>query len=127
MVGSFDAGYGSWYLEDSIGRKRAKEMWYLNRKYTAQEAFARGLVNDVVPAAELMDHARAVAREISTRSPLAVGAMKAAFSARHNGVSGQARMAHDQYLTVYLTTTEAHETAEAFSERRPTDPERFWR
>jgi naphthoate synthase len=127
LVGSFDAGYGSWYLEDSIGRKRAKEMWYLNRKYSAQEALARGMVNDVVPAAELMEHARAVATEISTRSPLAIGAMKAAFSARHNGVSGQARMAHDQLLTVYLTTEEAHETSAAFGERRPADPDRFWR
>jgi naphthoate synthase len=127
LVGSFDAGYGSWYLEDAIGRKRAKEMWYLNRKYTAQEAFARGLVNDVVPADELMAHARAVAQEISARSPLAIGAMKGAFSARHNGVSGQARMAHDQQLTVYLTTGEAHEVSQAFNERRAPDPERFWR
>ena len=82
LVGSFDAGYGTWYLEDSIGRKRAKEMWYLNRKYTAQEAFARGMVNDVVPAADLMAHARSVAREITTRSPLAIAALKTAFSAR---------------------------------------------
>src|ERR1700712_933991 len=54
MVGSFDAGYGSWYLEDTIGRKRAKEMWYLNKKYTAEQAERMGLVNEVVPAAELM-------------------------------------------------------------------------
>ena len=127
LVGSFDAGYGTWYLEDSIGRKRAKEMWYLNRKYSAQDALAIGLVNEVVPVAELMDRARAVAREITTRSPLAIGALKGAFSARHNGVSGQARMAHDQHLTVYLTTAEAHETSGAFAERRTADPERFWR
>ncbi|KAA9163297.1 crotonase [Amycolatopsis acidicola] len=126
LVGSFDAGYGSWYLEDSIGRKRAKEMWYLNRKYSAQEAFARGLVNDVVPAADLLARARSVAREISSRSPLAIGGMKAAFSARHNGVSGQARMAHDQQLSLYLTTGEAHEMSNAFAERRAPDPERFW-
>jgi naphthoate synthase len=127
MVGSFDAGYGTWYLEDSIGRKRAKEMWYLNRKYSAQEAFARGLVNEVVPAADLMDTARSVAREITERSPLAIGALKGAFSARHNGVSGQARMAHDQHLTLYLTTAEAHEVGSAFGERRAPDPDRFWR
>jgi naphthoate synthase len=127
MVGSFDAGYGTWYLEDSIGRKRAKEMWYLNRKYSAQEALARGLVNEVVPAADLMDAARGMAREITERSPLAIGALKGAFSARHNGVSGQARMAHDQHLTLYLTTAEAHETGSAFAERRAPDPERFWR
>ncbi|RNL62814.1 crotonase [Nocardioides marmoriginsengisoli] len=127
MVGSFDAGYGTWYLEDTIGRKRAKEMWYLNRKYDAHEALARGLVNEVVPASELLATAQAVAREITTRSPMAIGALKAAFSARHNGVSGQARMAHDQQLTVYLGTTEAHELSDAFKERRDPDPERFWR
>jgi naphthoate synthase len=126
MVGSFDAGYGSWYLEDAIGRKRAKEMWYLNRKYSAQEAFQRGLVNEVVPAEQLMDRVMAIADEICSRSPLAIGAMKAAFSARHNGVSGQARIAHDQLLTVYLTTSEAHEVNTAFNERRAPDPERFW-
>ena len=127
LVGSFDAGYGTWYLEDSIGRKRAKEMWYLNRKYTAEEAFARGLVNEVVPAVELLDRAKELAREITTRSPLAIGALKAAFSARHNGVSGQARLAHDQQLTLYLTTEEAHELGAAFAERRDADPDRFWR
>ncbi|OLT07731.1 crotonase [Pseudonocardia sp. CNS-004] len=126
MVGSFDAGYGTAYLEDTIGRKRAKEMWYLNRKYTAAEARSFGLVNEVVPAAELLDRAVALAREISTRSPLAIGGLKAAFSARHNGVSGQARLAHDQLLTLYLTTAEAHEVAAAFGERRTPEEETFW-
>lgn len=127
LVGSFDAGYGTWYLEDSIGRKRAKEMWYLNEKYSAQQAFDRGLANEVVRADELLERARAVARQISARSPLAIGALKAAFSARHNGVSGQARMAHDQQLTVYLTTSEAHEMSASFAERRGADPDKFWR
>jgi len=126
LVGSFDAGYGTWYLEDAIGRKRAKEMWYLNRKYTAEQALAMGLVNDVVPAADLLVHAQAVAAEISTRSPMAIAALKAAFSGRHNGVAGQARMAHDQLLTLYLNTEEAHETNAAFAERRPPDSARFW-
>lgn len=126
MVGSFDAGYGSWYLEDSVGRKRAKEMWYLNRKYSAVEALERGLANEVVPANELMARAKEIALEIASRSPLAIGAMKAAFSARHNGVSGQARMAHDQQLTLYLATKEAHEVSAAFGERRQPDPDKFW-
>ncbi|MET9670962.1 enoyl-CoA hydratase-related protein [Streptomyces sp. NPDC006475] len=126
MVGSFDAGYGSWYLEDTIGRKRAKEMWYLNRKYSAAQAQEMGLVNEVVPAAELRDRSAEVAKELTTRSPMALGGLKAAFSGRHNGVSGQARMAHDQYLSVYLATKEAHEVGEAFAERRQPDPERFW-
>lgn len=126
MVGSFDAGYGTWYLEDTIGRKRAKEMWYLNRKYTAAQALAMGLVNDVVPADRLMTTAREVAAELLTRSPMALGALKGAFSARHNGVSGQARMAHDQQLTLYLSTKEAHETNASFGERRAPDPSVFW-
>lgn len=126
MVGSFDAGYGSWYLEDTIGRKRAKEMWYLNKKYTAEQAREMGLVNEVVPPAELQARAAEVAREITTRSPLAIGGLKGAFSARHNGVSGQARMAHDQQLTLYLQTQEAHEVSAAFGERRQPKPESFW-
>ncbi|MGE2715468.1 enoyl-CoA hydratase-related protein [Mycolicibacterium litorale] len=126
MVGSFDAGYGSWYLEDTIGRKRAKEMWYLNKKYTAAQALEMGLVNEVVPLDELAPRAAEVAREITTRSPLAIGGMKGAFSARHNGVSGQARMAHDQQLTLYLQTKEAHEVSAAFGERRQPKAESFW-
>ncbi|WP_100501029.1 enoyl-CoA hydratase-related protein [Geodermatophilus chilensis] len=126
MVGSFDAGYGTWYLEDTVGRKRAKEMWYLNRKYTAAQALEMGLVNEVVPAGEAVQRAQEVAAEIATRSPLAIGGLKAAFSARHNGVLGQARMAHDQQLTLYLATREAHELGEAFAARRRPDPEKFW-
>ena len=126
MVGSFDAGYGSWYLEDTIGRKRAKEMWYLNRKYSAAQALAMGLVNEVVAADDLQARAADVAREITTRSPLALAGMKGAFSARHNGVAGQARMAHDQQLTLYLQTREAHEVGESFTQRRPPKPESFW-
>lgn len=126
MVGSFDAGYGSWYLEDTIGRKRAKEMWYLNKKYSAEQALAMGLVNEVVPKGEARTRAEAVAAEIATRSPMAIGGMKGAFSARHNGVSGQARMAHDQQLTLYLQTREAHEVSAAFGDRRTPDSESFW-
>jgi naphthoate synthase len=127
MVGSFDAGYGTWYLEDTIGRKRAKEMWYLNRKYTAAQALQLGLVNEVVPADQLLARAREIAGELLERSPMAIGAIKGAFSARHNGVSGQARMAHDQQLTLYLATEEAHETSASFAERRKPDPKKFWK
>ncbi|MFE9328430.1 enoyl-CoA hydratase-related protein [Nocardia sp. NPDC052278] len=126
MVGSFDAGYGTWYLEDTIGRKRAKEMWYLNKKYTADQALAMGLVNEVVPVGRALERAGEIAKEISTRSPLAIGGLKGAFSGRHNGVSGQARMAHDQQLSLYLQTREAHEVNQAFGERREPDPKSFW-
>lgn len=127
MVGSFDAGYGTWYLEDTVGRKRAKEMWYLNRKYSAQQALDMGLVNEVVPGSQLPARALEVAAELASRSPMAIGALKAAFSARQNGVSGQARLAHDQLLTLYLSTDEAHEVGDAFSARRAPDSKRFWK
>ncbi len=125
MVGSFDAGFGTWYLEEAIGRKRAKELWYLNRKYDAEQALAMGLVNEVVPRAELMDRAREVAGELMARGPQALAALKTAFSARHTGVLGQARMAHDLLLTQYLTTQEAEELSTSFSERRAPDQDRF--
>jgi naphthoate synthase len=125
MVGSFDAGFGTWYLEEVIGRKRAKELWYLNRKYDAEQALAMGLVNAVVPQAELMDRAREVAGELMARGPQALAALKTAFSARHTGVLGQARMAHDLLLTQYLTTQEAEELSASFSERRAPDQDRF--
>ena len=125
MVGSFDAGFGTWYLEEAIGRKRAKELWYLNRKYSAEQALAMGLVNEVVPQAELMDRAREVAGELMARGPQALAALKTAFSARHTGVLGQARMAHDLLLTQYLTTQEAEELSASFSERRAPDQDRF--
>jgi naphthoate synthase len=127
LVGSFDAGYGSWYLEDTVGRKRAKEMWFLNRKYSATQALAMGLVNEVVPAAELAARAAEVAAELATRGPLALAGLKGAFSGRHSGVAGQARLAHDQLLTYYLRTDEAAAVHEAFERRTAPDPARFLR
>lgn len=126
MVGSFDAGYGTWFLEETIGRKRAKEMWYLNRKYSADQALAMGLVNEIVPPSDLKAHAIAVANQIAARGPFAIGALKAAFSAKHHGVSGQARIAHDQLLTLYQFSGESHEMNKAFAERREPDVEEFW-
>lgn len=125
MVGSFDAGFGTWYLEEVVGRKRAKELWYLNRKYSAEQALAMGLVNEVVSQESLMDRAHEVAAELMSRGPQALAALKTAFSARHTGVLGQARMAHDLLLTQYLTTEEAKELSTSFSERRPPDGDRF--
>jgi hypothetical protein len=112
MVGSFDAGYGSWYLEDTIGRKRAKEMWYLNRKYTAVEALEMGLVNEVVDAGSCRS---GPPRWRGSHHPQPAGPRghEGRFSARHNVFAGQARMAHDQQLTLYLQTREAHEMSEA--------------
>jgi naphthoate synthase len=125
LVGSFDAGYGTWYLEEAIGRRRAKEMWMLNRRYTAAEALAIGLVNEVVRDEALPARAREVADELTRRGPQALAALKAAFSARHTGVAGQARIAHDLLLTRYRASEEAQEMHASFSERRSPDPERL--
>ncbi len=125
MVGSFDAGYGTWYLEEVIGRKRAKEMWYLNRKYTAADALAMGLVNEIVPHGELVQRVGEIAEELKARGPQALAGLKAAFSARHTGVAGQARLAHDLLLTHYLRTQEAGELSTSFAEKRLPDQSQF--
>lgn len=125
MVGSYDAGFGTWYLEETIGRKRAKEMWYLNRKYSAEQALSMGLVNEVVEHDKLAERSRQVAGEILGRGPMAIAGLKAAFSARHTGVLGQARVSHDLLLTQYLTTSEAKEMSASFKEKRDPDPETF--
>ena len=127
MVGSFDAGFGTWYLEESIGRRRAKEMWYLNKKYSAAEALAIGLVNEVVEGRPVMERAIEVAQELRKRGPFAIAALKTAFSSRHTGVVGQARLAHDLLLTAYRGTQEASEMSQSFEERRPPSRDRFYR
>jgi len=125
MMGSFDAGYGTWVLEDLIGRKRAKEMWFRNPKLTARQAQEWGLVNTVVPDAELAAETRAIALEIAERGPFALAAIKAAFAARHGGVGGLARMAHDLLLRPYLDSRESQELSRAFAEKRHPDPGEF--
>ena len=127
MVGSFDAGYGTWYLEDLVGKKRAKDIWFRNPKITAAEAAEMGLINKVVPAAELKDATRKMALEIADRGPLALASLKAAFNARHGGVGGLSRMAHDLLLRGYLETDESHEMAASFAERRKPSPDKFGR
>ncbi|RZL76521.1 MAG: crotonase [Rhodococcus sp. (in: high G+C Gram-positive bacteria)] len=124
MVGSFDAGYGTWYLEETIGRRRAKEMWYLNRKYTAEEALSMGLVNDI--ADDPVAHAHTIAQTLRQRGPFALSALKTAFSGRHTGVVGQARIAHDLLLTAYRSTQEAQEMSQSFEQRRDPDRTRFY-
>jgi naphthoate synthase len=125
MVGSFDAGYGTWYLEDLIGKKRAKEMWYSNPKISPQQAVDMGLINRVVPAAELRAETRKWALEIADRGAFALASIKAAFNARHGGVGGLSRMAHDLLLRGYLDTEEHDEMAASFAERRKPDASKF--
>ena len=123
MVGSFDAGYGTWYLEETIGRRRAKEMWYLNRKYSAEQALEMGLVNEI--AEDPVARAVEIAQTLRARGPFALSALKTAFSGRHTGVAGQARLAHDLLLTAYRGTREAAEMSESFEQRREPDRSRF--
>jgi naphthoate synthase len=125
MVGSFDAGYGTWVLEDVIGKRRAKEMWYLNDRLTARQALDFGLVNKVVPYADLGSATREMALTIADRGPFALASVKAAFGARHHGVGGLARLAHDLLLRSYLNSEESAELAEAFKDRRSPDSMKF--
>ncbi|MEZ5660421.1 MAG: enoyl-CoA hydratase-related protein [Burkholderiaceae bacterium] len=125
MMGSFDAGYGTWALEDLIGKKRAKEMWFRNPKLSAREALEWGLVNKVVPDDKLAEETRAMALEIADRGPFALASLKAAFNARHGGVSGLSRMAHDLLLRGYLRTEESKELSKSFAEKRQPDAGKF--
>jgi naphthoate synthase len=127
MVGSFDAGYGTWYLEDLVGKKKAKEIWFNNPKMSAREALSLGLINRVVPDDKLKEETRAFALETASRGSFALASVKAAFNARHGGVSGLARMAHDLLLRAYLESDESHELAASFQEKRKPDPSKFGR
>ena len=125
MMGSFDAGYGTWYLEDLVGKKKAKELWFLNPKLSAREALAIGLINKVVADDKLREETRAMALEISKRGAFALASLKAAFTARHGGAGGLGRISHDLLLRLYLDTDEAHELGAAFRDRRDPDTEQF--
>src|SRR5688572_18737790 len=125
MMGSFDAGYGTWYLEDLVGKKRAKEIWFRNPKMSAAEALQIGLINKVVPDADLKKETEAFALEIADRGPFALASVKAAFNARHNGVSGLSRMAHDLLLRSDLESDESKQLSKSFAEKRKPDPSRF--
>ncbi|TCT06218.1 enoyl-CoA hydratase-related protein [Aquabacter spiritensis] len=127
MMGSFDAGYGTWYLEDLVGKKRAKEIWYLNPRITAAEALAMGLINKVVPDDRLAEETRAYAMAVAERGAFALASIKGAFNARHGGVSGLARVAHDLLLRSYLESEESHELSDSFRNKRKPDAAKFGR
>src|SRR2546428_2179989 len=116
-VGSFDAGYGSTLLARLVGDKKAKEIWFLCRQYSAQEALDMGLVNAVVPLDQLEDTAIEWAREILEKSPTALRFIKAAFNAATEGLAGMQEFAGDATLLYYLTD-EAREGKNAFLEKR---------
>ncbi|WP_302045841.1 1,4-dihydroxy-2-naphthoyl-CoA synthase [Leuconostoc lactis] len=117
MVGSFDAGYGSGYLARVIGHKRAKEVWFLNHFYTAQEAYDMNWINKVVPLAEVEDATMAWADELLTKSPTALRFIKAAMNADTDGLAGLQQFAGDATL-LYYTSDEAKEGRDAFKEKR---------
>ena len=125
MMGSFDAGYGTWYLEDLVGKKRAKEIWYTNQKMSAHEAKEIGLINRVVPDDELEAKTREYALEVADRGPMALASIKGAFNARHGGVGGLSRVTHDIALRQYLDSSESKEMSASFKERRKPDYSKF--
>jgi naphthoate synthase len=123
-VGSFDAGYGSTLLARLVGDKKAKEIWFLCRQYSAQEALDMGLVNVVVPLEELEATTLQWAREILEKSPTAIRFIKAAFNAATEGLAGLQQFAGDATLLYYLTD-EAKEGKNAFLEKRKPDFSKF--
>ncbi|MDU2064591.1 MAG: 1,4-dihydroxy-2-naphthoyl-CoA synthase [Sporomusaceae bacterium] len=125
-VGSFDGGYGAGYLARLVGHKKAREIWYLCRQYTAQEALDMGLVNTVVPLAELERETVQWAKEILANSPMALRFLKAAFNADTDGLAGLQQFAGDATL-LYYTTDEAKEGRDAFKEKRKPDFDKFTR
>ncbi len=125
-VGSFDAGYGSAYLARVVGHKKAREIWYLCRQYTAQEALAMGLVNTVVPLDRLEHEAVKWATEILEKSPLALRLLKAALNADTDGLAGLQQLGGDATLLYYLSD-EAKEGRDAFLEKRPPNFSKFRR
>lgn len=123
-VASFDAGYGSAYLARQVGQKRAREIFFLGRNYTAQEAFEMGMVNAVIPHAELENVALEWAAEINRKSPTAMRMLKFAFNLVDDGLVGQQIFAGEATRLAY-GTEEAQEGRDAFVEKREKDFTRF--
>jgi naphthoate synthase len=123
-VGSFDAGYGATLLARVVGHKKAREIWYLCRQYSAQEALEMGLVNTIVPLARLEEETVCWAQEILEMSPMALRFLKAAFNADTDGLAGLQQLAGDSTLLFYMTE-EGKEGRNAFLEKRKPDFSRF--
>ena len=123
-VASFDGGFGSALLARQVGQKRAREIFFLGRNYSAQEAFDMGMVNAVIPHAELEATALEWAREITAKSPTAQRMLKYAFNLLDDGLVGQQLFAGEATRLAYATD-EAVEGREAFLEKRPQDYSEF--
>ena len=123
-VGSFDAGFGASYLARVVGQKKAREIWFLCRQYSAVEAERMGLVNKVVPFDRLEDECIEWAETMIERSPLALRMMKAGFNAELDGQAGIQELAGDATM-LYYTLDEAQEGGKAFLEKRKPDFDKY--
>jgi len=123
-VGSFDAGFGASYLARIVGQKKAREIWFLCRQYSAVEAERMGLVNKVVPFDCLEDECIEWAETMIERSPLALRMMKAGFNAELDGQAGIQELAGDATM-LYYTLDEAQEGGKAFLEKRKPDFDKY--
>jgi naphthoate synthase len=123
-VGSFDAGYGASYLARIVGQKKAREIWFLCRRYSAQEALEMGLVNKVVPYEQLEAETIQWCREILANSPIAIRFLKAGLNADCDGQAGLQQLAGDATMLFYMTE-EGQEGRDAFVEKRKPDFSKF--
>ncbi|MBX5456516.1 MAG: 1,4-dihydroxy-2-naphthoyl-CoA synthase [Thermogemmatispora sp.] len=123
-VGSFDAGWGATMLARIVGHKKAREIWYLCRQYTAQEAYEMGLVNKVVPLEELEEETIKWAKELLEKSPTALRFLKAAFNADTDGLAGLQDLAGNATMLFYMTD-EGKEGRNAFLEKRKPNFSKF--
>jgi naphthoate synthase len=123
-VGSFDGGFGAGLLASIVGAKKAKEIWFLCRQYSAQEAREMGMVNTVVPIERLEEETVGWCREMLALSPFALRLLKASFNAAEDGLSGIQQLAHDANLLFY-GSEEAQEGRDAYREKRKPDFSRF--
>jgi naphthoate synthase len=123
-VGSFDGGFGAGLLANLVGPKKAKEIWFLCRQYSAQEALDMGLVNRVVPLEELEEETVAWCREMLELSPFSLRLLKASFNAAEDGLAGIQQLAHDANLLFY-GSEEAQEGRDAYREKRRPDFGKF--
>lgn len=123
-VGSFDGGFGSSYLARIVGQKKAREIWYLCRQYSAKEALDMGLVNTIVPVDKLEEEGIKWAKEILEKSPLAIRLLKSAFNAELDGQAGIQELAGNATLLYYMSD-EAQEGKNAYNEKRKPDFSKF--
>ncbi len=123
-VGSFDAGLGASYMARVVGQKRAREIWYLCRQYTAEQALVWGLVNAVVDYDQLEIETLKWCREILEKSPIAIRCLKSAFNADCDGQAGLQELAGNATMLFYMTE-EGQEGKKAFLEKRPPDFSKF--